>query len=122
MATETVQVYRCENTSCPLGSREDPGKFSSGMTAEFFFLTTGNPNGVEGEDWGEGICPNCGKPGVAVHEETHVEGTDPYEDLHQIIDARVQDKKDPLNAETSQEALMGLVEQREADKEVDPNA
>lgn len=115
MSAETVQVYQCENEHCVLGSRLDPGYFSSGMTAEGFFLLTGNPNGVEGEDYGVGICPQCGKPGTESHQEVHAEGTDPYADLHTEVAERVADPDHPLTAEDAQATFEALAADMEDD-------
>src|SRR4051794_12779791 len=114
---EGLQAHQSGDEHCALGSRLDPGYFSSGMTAEGFFLITGNPNGVEGEDFGEGFCPQCGQAGTASHDEVHAEGTDPYEDLHAEVAERVADPDHPLAADDAQatfEFLVGEMETNDA--------
>lgn len=72
MMAETLIMYQCTNGSCPVGSTSEPGHFTGGITADQVNLLTGSPvEGLkEGTDFGEGICPNCGKKGaeVGTHE------------------------------------------------------
>jgi hypothetical protein len=58
-------TYFCENPACSLGAVGSPGRFTGGITPEQVRLLTGNP---EPEDHGEGVCPNCGKPGTPEEE------------------------------------------------------
>jgi hypothetical protein len=57
----TKTLYHCDT---------DNFDFTDGATAEAVNLVTGKPveSLVEGEDFGEGICPNCGNPGEQVGE------------------------------------------------------
>ena len=54
-------LYRCENEACVLGSKEAPGHFTGGITPEQATMLSGDP---DPKDHGEGVCPNCGQPGV----------------------------------------------------------
>ena len=53
-------VYQCENPACSLGAVGLPGHFTGGATKAQVTMLTGNP---EPRDHGNGVCPNCGKPG-----------------------------------------------------------
>jgi hypothetical protein len=53
-------AYVCENPACSLGAVGEPGHFTAGITKEQVTLLTGNP---EPDDHGDGVCPNCAKPG-----------------------------------------------------------
>ena len=53
------KTYLCTNAACSLGTPGAPGRFAGGITAEQATLLTGNPE----PDHGEGVCPNCAKPG-----------------------------------------------------------
>jgi hypothetical protein len=55
------KTYVCTNKACLLGTVGQPGRFTGGATDYQAFLLTGDP-GAKG---GEGVCPNCGKPGKA---------------------------------------------------------
>lgn len=59
------QVYVCTSEGCVLGTTDNPGKFTGGISSGQKFVLTGQPEDQqkEGQDYGEGICPNCGKPG-----------------------------------------------------------
>jgi len=64
-----AKVYECRNASCSLGTVGNPGgRFTGGMTAEAKTLLTGQPaeHMKKDEDYGEGICPNCGQKGKVV--------------------------------------------------------
>ena len=63
-----MKVYECRNSACSLGFAKDPGRFTGGMTAEQKTLVTGEPvdSLKKGVDYGDGICPNCGREGKAV--------------------------------------------------------
>lgn len=109
-------VYECHNEACSSGSRVDPGRFTGGIAAEQVNLLTGAPveSLVEGKDYGEGFCPTCGEKGVSTDEEhISVNGTDPYQDLHDEIQARVEDEDDSLTARGAQAALVVAVKDRE---------
>lgn len=65
--SKSQTVYECRNTSCTLGSRQGPGLFTGGISAEQVSTMTGQPvDLVDAGDYGEGVCPNCGKRGKAV--------------------------------------------------------
>lgn len=55
--------YECRNPACTLGTVGNPGRFSGGITKEQATMLTGNP---EPDDHGNGVCPNCGKPGKEI--------------------------------------------------------
>lgn len=57
--------YRCENPACSLGAVGTPGHFTGGITAGQVNVLTGKPveHLEDGKDFGDGVCPNCGKPG-----------------------------------------------------------
>lgn len=63
-----AKEYTCENPACSLGAVGEPGRFSGGATKEQITLLTGNP---DPDKHGDGVCPNCGKPGKA-GKEAHV--------------------------------------------------
>ncbi len=54
------QMFECKNPACSLGTAGQPGRFSGGITKEQATMLTGNPEG----EHGQGVCPNCGKPGT----------------------------------------------------------
>lgn len=60
---ESATLYHCDN---------DNIDFTGGAEAENIAILTGKPleSLDEGEDYGEGFCPNCGKKAeeVGVHE------------------------------------------------------
>lgn len=58
-------LYLCKNAACTLGTVQQPGRFTGGITALQKHLLTGAPLEAleDGVDHGEGICPNCGLPG-----------------------------------------------------------
>jgi hypothetical protein len=58
-----AQTYLCKNKACTLGSQQSPGRFSGGITKEQVTLLTGNPE-PSSDEYGSGVCPNCGKPGT----------------------------------------------------------
>jgi hypothetical protein len=58
-------IYVCENELCPLGGVGVPGRFTGGIAKEQLTTLTGKPEAdMESGEYGAGICPNCGKPGV----------------------------------------------------------
>jgi hypothetical protein len=61
-----AKTYLCDNAACTLGSVGNPGRFSGGMTKDQKHLLTGQPvdDLKSGEDFGAGICPNCGQKGA----------------------------------------------------------
>lgn len=61
------KTYECHAAHCALGEVGAPGLFTGGITAEQNHLLTGAPleELVEGKDYGDGICPNCGTKGKA---------------------------------------------------------
>lgn len=124
---EIEQIYFCTNTSCPLGSTQGKGRFTGGITAVQLNVLTGRPieSMVEGEDYGAGFCPTCGKQGTegqgnesqgedAVHE-FHDNASDPYQDLHDQVAGEVADPKKPTDATTAQDRVLDLIDKREAD-------
>lgn len=83
--TEPITLYECDNPACSLNRAGDSGHFTGGITAAQVNLLTGTPveHLSEGIEYGEGFCPNCGKPGTAVGEHEFLpEGNDPYAKLH----------------------------------------
>lgn len=54
------KTYVCSNPVCSLGTAGVPGRFTGGITKDQVTLLTGDP---DPEKHGEGVCPNCGKPG-----------------------------------------------------------
>lgn len=59
------KVYVCENDLCPLGGVGVHGHFTGGITKEQLTLLTGKAEEhMEEGDYGQGVCPNCGQPGV----------------------------------------------------------
>lgn len=62
-----MKLYRCENKACDLGGVDNPGHFTGGITKEQVTMLTGN---LEPDKHGEGICPNCAKPGVDAKKES----------------------------------------------------
>lgn len=66
-----MKSYKCSNKDCPQGARGEPSFFSGGMSAAQKTMLTGEPeeNLKEGTDYGEGICPTCGKKGTADSED-----------------------------------------------------
>jgi len=107
----SVKVYECQNERCPLGTADTKGKFSGGLTPEGAAVLGLDPE----TPTGDGICPNCGKPGKSL-DETQVfnKGTDPYARHHKAIHARVLDEADNLTADDAQAALMELVPEKQA--------
>ncbi len=65
------KMYRCENPACSLGSVGSPGHFTGGITDAQKNMLTGEPteNMEKGKDFGDGVCPNCGKPGKPERKE-----------------------------------------------------
>lgn len=120
MAETATQVYECHNPICTLGSRTEPGLFSGGMTAAGRNLLTGEPveHMTDGQDFGEGICPNCGAVGTAAADSdgkslmhTSLVGSDPYDELHRQLAGKIQDE-----TITSDQAQASLEETAKAGK------
>lgn len=101
-AEKVKRLYECHNSACALGSRKDPGRFTDGITAEALNVLTGDPVEAiiaEGR-FGEGFCPTCGEPGVAVepnedegetgYHEFDAHDGDPHQDLHDQIDGEIR--------------------------------
>lgn len=118
-----MKVYECENKSCTLGTRDQPGRFSGGAEPEQITVITGNP---EPEHYGEGVCPNCGEKGKSVGTEPDPhKGTDPYQEIHDKIGedtarerarllSRAADPEDEMNEKEAQEAyLEGVADNQE---------
>lgn len=110
-----LKLYRCENAACTLGTAGQPGLFTGGITAGHVHVLTGRPleELKKGVDFGDGICPNCGKPGIEEedgHKPNHPSPHDPHQASHDKIAARVADPADPLDADGAQAALEELVE------------
>lgn len=109
--TEERTLYRCENPACSLGAVGEPGHFTGGITPHGINVLTGRPvESLEDHEHGDGVCPNCGKPGVAL-DEPHlvIAGEDPYQEIHDNVAARVADPKNRLTAETAQDAVEQLI-------------
>lgn len=65
MSKKTPTVYRCDNPVCSLGTVGAPGHFTGGITPDQVNVLTGKPvEHLEPHEHGEGVCPNCGKPGT----------------------------------------------------------
>lgn len=62
------KLYQCTNSSCSLGDVQNPGHFTGGMTKEQRTVLTGDPEPPK-EDYGPGICPNCGHAGKEVEPQ-----------------------------------------------------
>jgi hypothetical protein len=109
-------MYECHNEACELGSYGVPGVFTGGMTAEQKSLKTGKPveSLEEGTDFGDGICPMCGKPGEAIEETFEpLVGTDEYEELHVQAAEFAAPKIEELKANTEiteEERVAGMAE------------
>ena len=63
-------VYACSNATCSLGVIGQPGYFSGGITSAQKTMLTGHPEEkmIEGEDFGDGVCPNCGAKGEVLSD------------------------------------------------------
>lgn len=63
----SLTTYLCGAPNCTLGTVGQPGRFTGGITAAQVNLITGRPveELLEGVDYGEGICPNCGTPATS---------------------------------------------------------
>lgn len=63
-----AKKYECEYPACSLGTVGASGRFSGGITKEQKNLLTGVPvdDLKSGEDYGPGICPNCGTKGKEI--------------------------------------------------------
>ncbi len=60
-------LYECTNPACSLGTVGNPGRFTGGITKEQVTLLTGKPaEHLEPGEHGNGVCPNCAKPGKEV--------------------------------------------------------
>lgn len=105
-----ITLYECHNTSCPLGSKHDPGQFTGGITKEQATLLTGNPEPVHGA----GVCPTCGTPGTEIGTHQSLQGDDSNQAHHDAVAARVADESDPLTGEDAQVALQELVGEEES--------
>ena len=63
------KFYECQNAGCALGTMgQAGGRFTAGITADALHILTGRPvdDMKKGEDYGDGICPNCGKKGKEI--------------------------------------------------------
>lgn len=88
---EERQVYRCENPACSLGAVGEPGHFSGGISASGVNVLTGRPEeSLEDHEHGEGVCPNCGKPGVP-EGYTHEVRTSTEEDVGSLESRPTED-------------------------------
>jgi hypothetical protein len=69
----TLTTYLCGDAACTLGTVGQPGRFTGGITATQVAMVTGRPVDelIEGVDFGEGICPNCGSPATGTDGPTH---------------------------------------------------
>lgn len=65
MSKKSPARYRCDNPVCTLGTVGAPGHFTGGIAAEQITVLTGKPvEHLDQAEFGEGVCPNCGKPGT----------------------------------------------------------
>lgn len=55
----TPKTYLCQNPACSLGAVGEAGRFTSGATKAQITVMTGDP---DPDEFGHGVCPNCGKP------------------------------------------------------------
>lgn len=61
------KLYECTNPACSLGTVGAPGHFTGGITADQVTVLTGKPaDHLDKSEHGDGVCPNCGKPGKPV--------------------------------------------------------
>ena len=97
--------YQCQNSACPLGSREDLGFFTGGLSEAGARALGLAPDA----EHGEGICPNCGQPGKRAGSFEPAQGDDPHEELHAAVADRVADPEDELGPEGAQAAFEELV-------------
>jgi hypothetical protein len=97
--------YQCTNQACPIGSREDLGFFTGGLSEEGRATLGLDPEA----EIGEGICPNCGVKGKKVGKFEPLAGEDPLQPLHDQVAKRVDDPDDELGPEGAQPALEELV-------------
>lgn len=69
--TKPATLYVCKNAACTLGTAGQLGRFTGGISAEQKHLLTGAPleSLVEGSDYGDGVCPNCGHQGEPYDQE-----------------------------------------------------
>lgn len=108
-----MKVFECRNDGCGLGG-PGRGRFTGGISIEQVTLRTGKPPAVIEEEkipYGDGVCPNCGKPGKPAGTVTPKEpGTDPHAAHHAAVDARVRDETDPLTPAGAQAALQALID------------
>lgn len=119
MTTE-LNKYECNNPSCSLGAVGHPGHFTGGITPASLNVLTGQPvesfgEETEGEEWGEGVCPNCGQKGTLT-DEPHIvtDNTDPYQHLHDQVAARIADPDDPITKRTAQSTVEAMITAEEA--------
>lgn len=103
--TAKLKAYRCETAACTLGSKHDPGLFTGGISQDQAVAISGNPDALHGE----GYCPNCGEKAKADGTFAPLGGSDPNQEHHDAISARVADDNDPLTADDAQAALEALV-------------
>jgi hypothetical protein len=90
-----MKLYECNNKNCELGTEGHTAYFTEGMTSGMKSARTGIPleNLEENKDYGEGICPVCGKPGKpASHEFEPLVGNDRWDERHQEADKKARMK------------------------------
>jgi hypothetical protein len=89
-----AKLYECTNEECILGVKENPGYFTGGITAAQNSMKTGKSEEEmeEGKDYGEGVCPECGKPGEVVEEFVGLIGEDEFEGRHEEAGAAAEAK------------------------------
>lgn len=117
-----MKVYECENSSCLLGSRKQPGLFTGGASKELITTLTGDP---EPEHHGEGVCPSCGEKAKKSHTAPDpAKGKDPYQHLHEKatadlgrewgkLQARVYDPDDEMTEEEARAGYRALADKAE---------
>lgn len=106
--------YRCENPACTLGDRHNPGYFAGGLSEQGYFVMTGDPHGEEGKNFGEGFCPICGdKAKTDRVDRTPAKGEDPYQGLHEKVEAMVlDDSNKDVTRENAMEHLYELINKK----------
>lgn len=98
----TQKLYECNNKDCELGTPGHTAHFIGGVTAEAVTLRTGAPieDLEEGKDYGEGICPNCGKKGKKTNVDFEpLVGKDPWDAKHKEADKKARKKIEAITTD-----------------------
>lgn len=110
-----MNTYECQNTACPLGRPDQPGRFTGGASPRLLNILTGEPVADEAtqDEPIDGVCPSCGVKGTKVKAKDehvpHEEAGDPNQAAHDAIGARVADPDDQLTNDGAQHALLEVV-------------